>query len=716
MHSHTITFALGCLALATGLPAQLIPKTIDTRRQAAPTRPAGNWTGTASEALSDGRRLEYALKLQFTGTDDALQLTVAAETPLEVEGGGKVTVSIKATYRGRFTAPDLRLRSERIEVRVVETGETVPSQPQNVEATLVDGVLSGRVGSEQDGWTTFTARPEGAPDGRLKAPIDSFAGSWRGTSKERGPDGRELTYPIRVEFVERDGTLRAEVAADLRYPTENGSTPVEYRASFRGTRNGETFQLESDKVTIRLVEMQRTENGPRQQFQGTLKDGVLRARIGGNGGDASELELRRDGNTQAPAPAPRPDDRIGDDRIGQERIGDERAGDERANNGVRRTGLARDYQTVQLQTRELRDESAGVVSHTLLLPRGWDARCGAQWRINPSSFVNFVGEIRGSANESITFLADHSFTYSGTQSQFGRQDTQPEPWSETGEAKRNAPQNPGEVATSVLLPFLRPNASDIQLVDAGRRPDAEQAMREMLRVQLEGAEALCAQMRQSSVSTQANTWLACERSRVRYREGGREWEEEVQCSLVGWHCSSEAVGIGTMNGCWTLTQVRTFRAPAGELDARLPLLTVVADSVRETPRWSLAVSELRLELAKQKTRQIMQDTAAMAAQIGRRSQAMANLADAQMASWRQQQDSIDRVHKANVQALGEVQEFRASDGDTRTVTNHYDRAFRDRNDNLILTNDPNYRPAADPNVNRIEWEEMQRIDPFRAGR
>ena len=121
MHSFATAFVLSCCSLAVGLPAQLIPKTLETRRPATPTRPTGTWSGTASESLPDGRKLEYALKLKFAGADDALQLDVSAETPIATEGGGKVTVSIRASYRGRFTAPDLRLRSERIEVRILET-------------------------------------------------------------------------------------------------------------------------------------------------------------------------------------------------------------------------------------------------------------------------------------------------------------------------------------------------------------------------------------------------------------------------------------------------------------------------------------------------------------------------------------------------------------------------------------------------------------------
>lgn len=711
MHPFAVAFSLSCFALVSALPAQLIPKNLETRRPAVPTRPTGAWTGTASESLPDGRKLDYALKLKFSGADDAVQLEVSAETPVATEGGGKVTVSIRATYRGRFTAPDLRMRSERIEVRILESNEVVPSQPQAVEATLVDGVLRGRVGSDEDGWTSFTARPEGSNPRVEDAKVADagLVGVWSGTCRERGPDGAEMSYPIRVEFVEQAGALRAEVAADLRYPTGNGSTPVEYRASFRGARNAEGFELASEKVQIRLVELQRTENGPRQRLTGRLVDGVLRARIGGDGGEASDLELRREG--RAPKPG---GERIDDGPVKDEPITD---GPIRDNPARRGSALSQDYRTVQLATREVRDTASGnVVSHTVLLPRGWEVRGGPQWRLNPSSFVNFVAEIRGTADESVTFVAEHAFNYSGTQSQFGRQDSPQDAWSPSGEAKHNPPQNPGDVATTVLLPFLRPQATDVQLVDAGQRPDLEQVTRELLKPQLDNMEALSAQLRSNTnVATQANPWFACERSRVRYREGGREWEEEVQCTLIGQHYSSQAAGIMTASGFWTVHQIRTFRAPAGQLDARLPLLTIVADSVRETPRWSLAVAELRLELSKGRTRELANQTAAMAAEIGRRVGAMSRLGDEQMASWKRQQDSIDRCYKANLQALGEVQDFRAADGDVKTVTNHYDRAFRDRNDNLILTNDPNYRPAGDPQVNRVEWEEMQRIDPFRRG-
>ena len=114
MHSFATAFVLSCCSLAVGLPAQLIPKTLETRRPATPTRPTGTWSGTASESLPDGRKLEYALKLKFAGADDALQLDVSAETPIATEGGGSVPAWMVRRAQIDSTPDFLRTILERV--------------------------------------------------------------------------------------------------------------------------------------------------------------------------------------------------------------------------------------------------------------------------------------------------------------------------------------------------------------------------------------------------------------------------------------------------------------------------------------------------------------------------------------------------------------------------------------------------------------------------
>lgn len=689
--------ALACGPFGESLRAQLLPKGIRTEAP-VPQRPEGKWAGTARETLGDGKVLEYPLQLAFTGGDDALKLAVEATAKLPTEGGQTLTVAIRASYSGTFRGGRLALRSETIEVRVVETGEVVPSSPQQVQGTLEGGVLKGRVGSDDDGWTEFTARPAGA-----KAPAPAaapgFTGRWRGTSREPGPEGRELQYPIAIEFTGSADSLRAEIAADLQYPLQGGgTTPVEYRATFRGRVQDGELQLRSEQVQIRLVQQGRTESGPQQQLSGRIDGGVLTATIGGTGQEVSRLELRPDAPTgQVPAAEPVRDGGRGAD----------------AN-----APLA--YPTLVLERREITDPGlGGVPSHTMSIPAGWQFTGGPQWTGNPDNVVTFVGELRGPDAESLHFVAERQFSYSRVQSQLGVFDETDGRTKPDGSTARNAPKQPGEVAAEVIVPQLHPGATDIRVVEAERMPALEAALRELLKPQLDMMDALSAQTRGTNpagVQCDSQTWLVVERSRVSYREGGVEWEEEVQCSILGMYGHIQTDSMRSDSGVWTLSQVRTGRARAGSLDGRLGALWLCADSLREVPRWSAAVGEIRLEIAKAKTASMH----ANFEEIRKRGEAAARqrseISDIQMQSWRSQQDSLDRVHKARVDAIGEVHDFRSADGNLHTLTNHYDRAFKDQRGFVILTSDPNYRPAADPVVNQVTWEEMQRIDPFRQGR
>lgn len=699
---------------AATLPAQ-IGKRVAQATQGAAQRPEGKWSGTAREDV-DGTQLEYAIELEFTGADDALRLAVSGTAKVPAEGQ-TLTVTLRASYAGTFREQKLAMRSESIDVRVVETGQQVPSGPQRVEATLKNGVIEGRVGSDDGGWATFTAKKAGSTSERAPAEAGAtFAGRWRGTSREPGPGGRELEYPVTVAFTGDPSDLRAEVSADVAYPTEDGgTTPVEYRATFRGRVENGQVRLRSDKVQYRLVAMDRSETGPQQEITARLEGGVLRGTVTAAGEQPSRFELRRLDGRDVGDDSVR-DGTIREETVRKETVRDETVRDETVRAPDGRPSTVTAYPTLVLQRREVVDAGlGGVPSHTIAVPEGWQFRGGPVWTGNPDNCVTFVGELRAPDDASLHFVADQQFRYSRSQTQQGVfDDTRGQTYPD-GAIARNAPRQPGEVAVEVVVPRLRPGATDVRLVQAERLPKLEEALRALMKPQLDLIESLQAQTRNNQMPgmrTDANSWLVVERSRVRYTEQGTEWEEEVQCSLIGFHGTVASDLVRSENGTWTLANVRTARAKAGELDARIGALWVCGDSVRETPRWSAAVGQIKLEIAKAKTGAMRDSLDAIIRRGEQAAKTRAELSDMQMSSWRSQQDSLDRVQKARIDALGERQDFRAADGNTWTVTNHYDRAFKNADDSIILTNDPNYRPAADPRVSQKTWEELQRIDPF----
>ncbi|MGE3879694.1 MAG: hypothetical protein AB7I19_11570, partial [Planctomycetota bacterium] len=652
-----LALALLVSLLAAAAPrAQLVPRELG-KKSSVVDRPAGAWRGTATETIGDGQPLSYAIDLNFRGSDDALQLEVTATAKVPA-GEQTLTVRIRALYRGRFAERKLRMNSESVDVQVVETGEKIPSAPQQVEATLENGKLTGRVGSEGDGWTTFTATPR---DGAIPAPIPAPAGvalrgKFVGTSREPGPDGNELVYPISIVFRGEGSNAGAEVSADLQYPLQNGGkTPVEYRATFAGNSEGGRFQMRSTRIQIRLPALGRDEQGPAQQFEGRLENGVLTATIGDGGPNVSRIEARPQGGTvdevvttdEGPDPSPSPDPS--------------------PRPLPRPTGRSA-YSTLILGTHSIEDPGmGGIVSHTMLVPKDWQFRGGAQWNANPDQLVNFAGELSGPSGESLTFFPTQNFTYTRVQSQLGVNDDTRGQTNADGSIAMHAPQGPGEVAVKYFIPRYRQGATGVEVVTAERLPDLEAATRELQKTTFEFLEQLAAQSRQSSrpdMQVDSQVWFVVERVRVRYRENGVAFEEELQYSLTGNRSMFANELMRTDNGFWIVSEARSARAKAGELDDRLGALWVCADSLRPTPRWSAIVADTRLEIMKARTASMR----ANLAEIIRRGQDAARtrseISDMNMAAWRSQQDSMDRVHRARIDAIGERQDFRSADGDT----------------------------------------------------
>jgi hypothetical protein len=245
-------------------------------------------------------------------------------------------------------------------------------------------------------------------------------------------------------------------------------------------------------------------------------------------------------------------------------------------------------------------------------------------------------------------------------------------------------------------------------------PDVEESVRKLHAEQFAMLEALAAQSRSTfgGVQSESQNFLVAERARVRYSEDGVEWEEEVRSTQQGCrnHMRSELMTVDS--GFWNIYDVRCARAPAGQLDARLPTLLSIAVTLRETPRWSAALAELQLELAKAKTKAMQIDFEARRQHYAQLAATRNEISDLQMQGWRSRQDSQDRMHKATIDAIRGTHDFRGGDGTTYVVSNQFERAFVDHGGRVLLTNDVNYRPSADQAVNGSQWEEMRRVDPF----
>ena len=359
--------------------------------------------------------------------------------------------------------------------------------------------------------------------------------------------------------------------------------------------------------------------------------------------------------------------------------------------------------TLILEKRELKDPGMnGMVSHSLLVPKSWAFEGGVRWTQHANTYVHFVARLQAPGGAELTFDFNRSFAYTSDLHALAAKGQQMGGMDENGSTLLAPPQRPGEVALQVLVPQLRPTATAVRLVDAKTLPDAERELREIM-------APILRQLEQSNGNGVTLTpWLHVEEARVSYTEGGREWEELFSYTTDGAHITVRSEFLNNDNGGWELHRVRSVRAPRGSLDAALPTMVAIAGSLRETPQWSTALHQLKMRIQQIKHEGNM----AVLREMGRRSQIQAannaQLSDMQMASWREQQASSDRLHRATINSIVGVEDYKTPGGSSIAVDNNYDRVFQDRLGNVIMTNDPGYDPSADQNVTG-SWSKLERI-------
>ena len=140
---HAALAALCTLLPAAGAAAQIVPD-LTRRAQPKPTALAGLWNGTAEET-TDAGRVRFPVELRFSGSPAELGLEVRARGKVDAGDGTQLTFTVHATYTGALSDGEIRMRSEKVETRIVEYDEVIPSAPQTLIARLADGELRAAI-------------------------------------------------------------------------------------------------------------------------------------------------------------------------------------------------------------------------------------------------------------------------------------------------------------------------------------------------------------------------------------------------------------------------------------------------------------------------------------------------------------------------------------------------------------------------------------------
>lgn len=187
------------------------------------------------------------------------------------------------------------------------------------------------------------------------------------------------------------------------------------------------------------------------------------------------------------------------------------------------------------------------------------------------------------------------------------------------------------------------------------------------------------------------------RYRIQYDFNGHPEDESIVVL-------SSVTDIPEANGTTRLSEATATgaRAPRGQLDGRLQMLTAIANSIKVDPEWVQKQTQFALQNAQAQQRAILSN----ADSWRRRNQAVF---EASMKNTAAMEKARHDGAVATADHMGDVQEMvDPSTGETGKVSNQFNYSYVDENGNVVHTNSATYNPNAELRGN---WTQLQPLKP-----
>jgi hypothetical protein len=182
-----------------------------------------------------------------------------------------------------------------------------------------------------------------------------------------------------------------------------------------------------------------------------------------------------------------------------------------------------------------------------------------------------------------------------------------------------------------------------------------------------------------------------------FTDGGKKWE---QLNVFGTSCSGFDSQVGRQL-TWAIEPNVSFLAPAGELDANLPLFTAVAYSLRPTPEWAQMKADHAAKMQQIEAKGVA-DRAKIWADANREISRTINEGYAARSA------SMDETNRRFANMIRGVDEYAPSSGGASVqLPNAYSYVFSNGKGDYLLTNEAGYDPNADLARGGATWETMK---------
>lgn len=339
-------------------------------------------------------------------------------------------------------------------------------------------------------------------------------------------------------------------------------------------------------------------------------------------------------------------------------------------------------------------------THTLLAPKGWKVEGGA-WQ-PPVQAYNWMPSrlvtVTGPDGSSVRFKPNFSAIY---QRFSAMQSAQPGSLNQkSGLLNMPMPRNESEWARWIEQDSIRsayPGAKDIRV--SGVR--VESAMTEKLRRLYAPVTQFMASQQAADFSIRADqTAMSADSA---YSAGGKRWQQldAFNVLAVVSQIASAFGGADSLEG-WDLRDAVSLRAPEGTLDAQMPVMLAIVNSLRETPEYTRQIVQMQAKIS-QGNHEVAMKTIETYRQISQSSYNASQQVNASiMNSYEQRGAAQDRSQRGFVNYIHDQQDYAdPSVNGNVTLPSSYDRVFSNGKGEYVLTNDVSFEPGAD-------WSSIQR--------
>ena len=324
----------------------------------------------------------------------------------------------------------------------------------------------------------------------------------------------------------------------------------------------------------------------------------------------------------------------------------------------------------------------------LLVPKDWQFRGGVTWdcrQVPPAHVVAFtVSSPDGRSvaeqfpEEDFFWSMDRNLQYSFTSS--GKRTLQPMP--------------AAQFVKVVWAPHHRSGATGLTVLESQNLPELATRLREVTQYQMKVFGQISPfQFRYEIRADAAHV-------KLQYQQGGAAVIEDATAA-ISYFISYLPSMYGTVQEIAWTPWVFSFRAPAGEMNEKVKLFKVIADSRQDNPAWQLSCTRLSATVARE---QIHQQNAIFARmqQIHRTQQ---ETSDIIMSSYRERSAAYDRIFDNYSQTVRGVETYvDPATNSKMELPNGYSDAWTNGTD-YVMSNNPRFNPNVGSNQN---WQRLDR--------